>query len=85
MAVYIHVAEEGCTYQEVPFALLSGENVEYMGRLEEAELLYLTNYRLLATHRDGIYSVSSSFLLVLVLAGVSSSEECIAGSNMTII
>ena len=50
--------EEGCSYNDVPFDLLSGENVEYLASLERTELVGVTNYRLLATHKEGAYSVS---------------------------
>ena len=51
----------------MPFDLLSGESVEYMAQLEGAELLCLTNYRLLATHGDGICSVSGTPVLILYI------------------
>ena len=51
--------EEGCVYEECPVSLLCGENVEYICSLMDGEVLYLTNYRLLATQEAGLYSVSA--------------------------
>ncbi len=62
--IYCLRVEEGCTCTEVPFHLLSGESVEYLASLEGAELVCLTNYRLLATHRDYVYSVRSPMFYV---------------------
>ncbi len=51
------LTEEGCANEECPLPLLSGESVEYMCALVEAGVLYLTNYRLIATLQEGYYSV----------------------------
>jgi len=61
--------EEGCSYDEVPFELLNGENVEYLALLEGEELIGVSNYRLLATHKDGAYSVSGDVQYVASVSG----------------
>ena len=53
------ILEEGCGYEDCPLPLLPGESVEYMCSLAGGGgLLYLTNYRLIATQKSGFYSVS---------------------------
>ena len=57
MCVCCVVSDADCPEDLEPFALLSGENIEFMGR-SEGNYLVISNYRFFATLEDGFYSVS---------------------------
>jgi len=45
-------------YDGTPFDLLSGENVEYVGRPDGEFIIIISNYRFFAEQKNGFYNVS---------------------------
>lgn len=46
-------------YDGTPFDLLSGENVEYVGRPDGEFIIIISNYRFFAAQKNGFYNVST--------------------------
>lgn len=54
--------DDDCHEESEPFELLSGESIEFLGKLGplEGDHLAITNFRFFAGQRNGFYSVSHS-------------------------